>query len=103
MRTVGRLPESVEVAAYYVVSKTLTNAAKHSRASQVQVEVEVRDRALCIAVSDDGVGGADAARGSGLLGLKDRAEAIGGTISLESRQGVGTSLIAELPLDSSTR
>jgi len=103
VRTVGRLPESVEVAAYYVVSETLTNAAKHSRASQVQVEVEVRDRALCIAVSDDGVGGADAARGSGLLGLKDRAEAIGGTISLESRQGVGTSLIAELPLDSSTR
>jgi signal transduction histidine kinase len=100
---VGRLPESVEVAAYYVVSETLTNAAKHSRASQVQVKVEVRDRALCIAVSDDGVGGADAARGSGLLGLKDRAEAIGGTISLESRQGVGTSLIAELPLDSSTR
>jgi len=100
---VGRLPESVEVAAYYVVSETLANAAKHSRASQVQVEVEVRDRALCIAVSDDGVGGADAARGSGLLGLKDRAEAIGGTISLESRQGVGTSLIAELPLDSSMR
>jgi signal transduction histidine kinase len=91
------------VAAYYVVSETLTNAAKHSRASQVQVEVDVRDRALYIAVSDDGVGGADAARGSGLLGLKDRAEAIGGTISLESRQGVGTSLIAELPLDSSTR
>jgi len=103
VRTVGRLPESVEVAAYYVVSETLTNAAKHSRASQVQVEVEVRDRALYIAVSDDGIGGADAARGSGLLGLKDRAEAIGGTISLESRQGVGTSLIAELPLDSSTR
>ena len=52
--------------------------------------------------TDDGVGGADATRGSGLLGLKDRAEAIGGTISLESRQGVGTVLIAELPLDSST-
>jgi signal transduction histidine kinase len=103
VRTVGRLPESIEVAAYYVVSETLTNAAKHSRASRVQVEVEVRDRALCIAVGDDGVGGADATRGSGLLGLKDRAEAIGGTISLESRQGVGTSLIAELPLDSSTR
>jgi signal transduction histidine kinase len=103
VRTVGRLPESIEVAAYYVVSETLTNAAKHSRASQVQVEVEVRDRALCIAVVDDGVGGADATLGSGLLGLKDRAEAIGGTISLESLQGVGTSLIAELPLDSSTR
>jgi signal transduction histidine kinase len=69
----------------------------------VQVDVEVRDRVLCITVGDDGVGGADATRGSGLLGLKDRAEAIGGTISLESRHGVGTNLIAELPLESSTR
>ena len=103
VRTVGRLPESIEVAAYYVVSETLTNAAKHSRASRVQAEVEVRDQALLIAVRDDGVGGADPTMGSGLLGLKDRAEAIGGTIRLESRQGVGTSLIAELPLDSSTR
>jgi len=80
----------------------LTNAAKHSRASRLEVEVEARNRALCIAVRDDGVGGADAARGSGLLGLKDRAEAIGGTVALESRQGVGTSLIVELPLDSRT-
>jgi len=103
VRTAGRLPESIEVAAYYVVSETLTNAAKHSRASQVQVEVAVRDRALCIAVGDDGVGGADASRGSGLIGLKDRAEAIGGTISLESRQGFGTNVVAELPLDLSTR
>ena len=99
VQTAGRLPESIEVAAYYVVSETLANAAKHSRASQVQVEVEVRDRALCIAVGDDGVGGADARGGSGLVGLKDRVEAIGGAISLESRQGVGTTLIAELPLD----
>jgi signal transduction histidine kinase len=99
VRTMGRLPESIEVAAYYVVSETLANAAKHSRASHVQVEVEVRDRALCIAVGDDGVGGADASGGSGLVGLKDRVEAIGGAISLESRQGVGTTLIAELPLD----
>ncbi|OLE00572.1 MAG: hypothetical protein AUG91_03935 [Actinobacteria bacterium 13_1_20CM_4_69_9] len=98
VRTVGRLPESIEVAAYYVVSETLTNAAKHSRASQVQVEVEMRDRTLRIAVRDDGVGGADATIGSGLLGLRDRAEAMSGTIGLESRQGVGTSLIAELPL-----
>jgi signal transduction histidine kinase len=99
VRTVGRLPESIEVAAYYVVSETLANAAKHSRASQVQVEVEVRDRSVCITVGDDGVGGADPGRGSGLLGLKDRVEAIGGTISLESREGLGTKLIAELPLD----
>jgi signal transduction histidine kinase len=69
----------------------------------VQVEVAVRGQALCIAVRDDGVGGADASRGSGLIGLKDRAEAIGGTISLESRQGVGTKVVAELPLDLSTR
>jgi signal transduction histidine kinase len=96
---VGRLPESIEVAAYYIVSETLANAAKHSRASQVQVEVEVRDDAVCIAVGDDGVGGADPDGGSGLLGLRDRVEAIGGTISLESHQGVGTKLIAELPLD----
>jgi signal transduction histidine kinase len=102
VQTAGRLPESIEVAAYYVVSEALTNAAKHSRASHVDVEVEARDRALCIAVHDDGVGGADATRGSGLLGLKDRAEAIGGTIRLESLQGAGTSLIVELPLDSST-
>jgi signal transduction histidine kinase len=96
---VGRLPESIEVAAYYVVSETLANAAKHSRASQVQVEVEVRDHTVWIAVGDDGVGGADPGGGSGLLGLRDRVEAIGGTISLESHQGVGTKLIAELPLD----
>jgi len=102
VRTVGRVPESLEVAAYYVVSETLTNAAKHSRASRVQVEVDLRDRALCIAVADDGVGGADATRGSGLLGLRDRVEANGGTISIESREGAGTSLTAVLPLASST-
>ena len=102
VQTGGRLSESLEVAAYYVVSEALTNAAKHSRASRVQVEVEVRDRAFCIAVADDGVGGADAARGSGLLGLKDRVEAIGGTIIVESREGVGTSLTAVLPLPNST-
>ena len=103
VRAEGRLPESVEVAAYYVVSEALTNAAKHSRASKVQVDVEVGDGALLVTVDDDGVGGADPTRGSGLLGLKDRAETIGGTISVASRQGAGTTLIAELPLDSGTR
>jgi signal transduction histidine kinase len=98
----GRSPEPVEVAAYYVVSEALTNAAKHSCASKVQIDVEADDRALRVAVRDDGVGGADPALGSGLLGLKDRAEAIGGTIRLESRQGVGTTLTAELPLSHST-
>ncbi|HEY2740720.1 MAG TPA: GAF domain-containing protein [Gaiellaceae bacterium] len=96
-----RLAESVEVAAYYVVSEALTNAAKHSGASRVTVEVEVHGSALRVTVCDDGVGGADPAQGSGLLGLKDRAEAIGGTLTLESRQGVGTCLIAEVPLASS--
>jgi signal transduction histidine kinase len=97
-----RLPESIEVAAYYVVSEALTNAAKHSGATKVEVEVEVHERTLRVTVRDDGAGGAEPDRGSGLLGLKDRAEAIGGTLSLESGRDLGTSLIAELPLDSST-
>jgi signal transduction histidine kinase len=94
-----RLAEPVEVAAYYVVSEALTNAAKHARASVVHVEVEARDGILRVDVRDDGLGGADPASGSGLLGLKDRAEAIGGTITLESPRGVGTSLHVERPLD----
>lgn len=99
VRPRGRLPEPVEVAAYYVVSEGLTNAAKYARASVVHVAVEARDRALHVAVRDDGLGGADPANGSGLLGLKDRAEAIGGTMSLQSPRGSGTSLHVELPLD----
>jgi signal transduction histidine kinase len=94
-----RLPEQVEVAAYYVVSEALANVAKHACASVAQVAVEVRDGILRVAVHDDGLGGADQALGSGLLGLKDRAEAIGGKISLESPPGAGTSLLVELPVD----
>jgi len=93
-----RLPEPVEVSAYYVVAEALTNAAKHSRASAVEVEVEVAGEVLRVAVSDDGTGGADLARGTGLVGLKDRVEALGGRIFLESRYGAGTSLQAEFPL-----
>jgi signal transduction histidine kinase len=99
VRDDGRLSEPVEVAAYYVVSEALTNAAKYSRASKVEVDVEVQATTLRVAVRDDGVGGADPAHGSGLLGLKDRAEAIGGTICLESLDGGGTTLVAELPLE----
>jgi signal transduction histidine kinase/uncharacterized protein YoaH (UPF0181 family) len=99
MRATGRLPEAVEVAAYYVVSEALTNAVKHAQASNVHVDVDVLDGMLRVAVRDDGVGGADPAGGSGLLGLKDRAEAIGGTMTVESRRGGGTTLTAELPLD----
>jgi signal transduction histidine kinase len=102
VRAEGRLPEPVEVTAYYVVSEALTNAAKHARASKVHVDVDVRGRSLRAAVRDDGDGGADPGRGSGLLGLKDRAEAIGGTICVESPQGEGTTLVAELPLDHQT-
>ena len=86
------------MAAYYVVSEALTNAAKYAHASVVHVDVQAGDHVLRIAVRDDGVGGADPARGSGLLGLKDRAEAIGGAISLQSPRGSGTSLQIELPL-----
>ena len=99
----GRLAESVEVAAYYVVSEALTNAAKHSHASKVEVELEVREPVLRVTVRDDGVGGADPGCGSGLLGLKDRVEALGGTLDLESGRTLGTSLIVELPLENSTR
>jgi signal transduction histidine kinase/uncharacterized protein YoaH (UPF0181 family) len=99
VRAEGRLPEPVEVAAYYVVSEALTNAAKYARASVVHVELQASERSLRVTVRDDGLGGADPARGSGLLGLKDRAEAIGGTISLRSPHGAGTSLQVELPLD----
>jgi signal transduction histidine kinase/uncharacterized protein YoaH (UPF0181 family) len=98
VRVEGRLPEPVEVAAYYVVSEALTNAAKYAQASVVRVSVEVRDGVLRVAVNDDGVGGADPSRGSGILGLRDRAEAIGGTISLVSPEDAGTSLRLELPL-----
>jgi signal transduction histidine kinase len=103
VREDGRLAESVEVAAYYVVSEALTNAAKHSGASKVEVEVEVGEHTLRVTVRDDGVGGASPARGSGLLGLRDRVEAIGGTLTVESRRTLGTSLIVELPLENSTR
>lgn len=89
-----------EVSAYYVVAEALTNAAKHSRASAVSVEVDVAGEVLRIAVRDDG-GGADLARGTGLAGLKDRVEALGGRIFLDSRSGAGTSLQAELPLTAS--
>jgi signal transduction histidine kinase len=98
VRTEGRLPERVEVTAYYVVSEALTNAAKHARASTVTVTVETADDVLRVSVRDDGVGGADYARGTGLVGLRDRVEAVGGQIFLNSPRGAGTTLRAELPL-----
>ena len=80
VRIDGRLAGQVEVTAYYVVSEALTNTAKHAHASVVQVASEVLDGKLVVEVRDDGVGGAEPVRGSGLVGLRDRAESIGGTI-----------------------
>ncbi|HEY3671241.1 MAG TPA: GAF domain-containing sensor histidine kinase [Acidimicrobiia bacterium] len=94
----GRLPEPVEVAAYYVVSEALTNAAKHAHASVVHVDLDARGATLRLAVRDDGIGGADS-QGSGLLGLSDRIEALGGTLQVTSRAGKGTALLIEIPLD----
>jgi len=94
----GRLPERVEVAAYYVVSEALTNAAKHARASAVNVKLSVAEDALRLVVTDDGAGGADPSRGSGLVGLRDRVEAAGGVLEVTSPPGVGTSLVATIPL-----
>jgi signal transduction histidine kinase len=95
-----RLPEDVEATAYYVVSEGLTNAARYALASVVHVAVEARDGRLRVSVRDEGPGGADPAHGSGLLGLRDRVEASGGTMSLRSPPGVGTTLVVDLPLDS---
>ena len=97
-RADGRFPEPVEVATYYVVSESLTNAAKHADTPVVDVALAVDDGALRVEVRDDGCGGADPAAGSGLLGLRDRVEAIGGTMHLTSPPGAGTSLRVELPL-----
>ena len=99
VRVQGRLPESVEVAAYYVVAEMLTNAAKHAQASTVHVDVTGADGVLRVSVRDDGIGGADPARGSGLVGLRDRVEALGGTVAVDSPRGEGTAIEVALPLD----
>jgi signal transduction histidine kinase len=94
----GRLPERVEVAAYYVVSEALANAAKHASATVIHVGAQTAGPALRLRVRDDGIGGADPARGTGLVGLKDRVESLGGTITVHSPAGAGTTLDADLPL-----
>jgi len=94
-----RLPEPVEVAAYYTVAEALTNAAKHARATTAQIQVTEGDGVLHVRVRDDGRGGADFSHGSGLVGLKDRAEALGGRLDLHSPSGAGTTLQITLPLD----
>jgi signal transduction histidine kinase len=95
----GRLSEPVEIAAYYAVSEALTNVARHARASAAEVEVATEGGVLLVRVRDDGCGGADFSRGSGLTGVRDRVEAFGGRTSLHSPQGAGTTLEIALPLD----
>jgi signal transduction histidine kinase len=94
----GRLPELVELAAYYVVAEALTNAAKHAGASVVDVQVVADAAMLRVRVRDDGRGGADLTRGTGLVGLTDRVEALGGRLALHSPPAAGTTVEAALPL-----
>jgi signal transduction histidine kinase len=99
VRAKTRLSEPVEVAVYYVVSEALTNTAKHAHASAVHVAVDARDGLLELSIRDDGSGGADPARGSGLIGLTDRVDALGGTIEVASPIGEGTTLLIRLPIE----
>jgi signal transduction histidine kinase len=94
----ARLPENVEVTAYYVASEALTNAAKHAHASEVRITVDVDDRWVVLTISDDGVGGADPSQGSGLIGLHDRVAALGGSLAVHSEEGAGTVLSAQIPV-----
>jgi signal transduction histidine kinase len=99
LRYKRRLPEHVEVAAYYVVSEALTNAAKHAQASVVKIDVVEQDAILKLAIRDDGVGGADPSQGTGLAGLADRIEALGGRLEIISPVRSGTSLSIEIPVE----
>ena len=93
-----RLPAPVEAAAYFLIAEALTNVAKYAAASNVRVRVSSRDGSVTVEVSDDGVGGAEPATGSGLRGLADRVEALGGSLEVVSPAGAGTSLRAEIPV-----
>jgi PAS domain S-box-containing protein len=99
LNTEARLPAAVEVAAYYVVSEALTNTAKHAHASLVHVVVEARPEVLELSIRDDGSGGADPKGGSGLTGLADRLDALGGKIEVASPVGAGTTLRVTLPIE----
>ena len=96
----GRLPPAVEAAVYYVVAESLTNVAKYAAASEVNVRATCVDGLVRVEVADDGVGGADVGGGSGLRGLADRMEALGGRFGIESAPGAGTRVWGEVQLDS---
>jgi signal transduction histidine kinase len=93
----GRLPEQVEVAAYYVVTESLANVAKHAHATKASVEVARTEDGIRVEIVDDGIGGADTERGSGLRGLADRVEALGGRLRVWTPSGGGTRVRAEIP------
>jgi signal transduction histidine kinase len=93
-----RLPPAVEAAAYYVVSEALANVVKYANAKCVRVRVEQLDGRVVVGVEDDGVGGADPARGTGLRGLADRVAALDGRLEVQSRPGEGTAVRAEIPV-----
>jgi signal transduction histidine kinase len=97
--TNARYPEPVEIAAYYVASEALANAMKHAQASRIEISLTARPDGLLLSIRDDGIGGADPARGSGLAGLTDRVEALGGSIQLHGAAGAGTHITVDLPLE----
>ena len=97
--TNARFPEPIEIAAYYVASEALANAMKHAQASRIEISLTTRDGSLLLSIRDDGVGGANPARGSGLAGLADRVEALGGSIHVHSPAGAGTHITVDLPLE----
>jgi signal transduction histidine kinase len=97
--TNARYPEPVEIAAYYVASEALANAMKHAQASHVGISLATRQSSLLLSIRDDGIGGADPVRGSGLAGLTDRVEALGGSIRVRSAAGAGTHITVDLPLE----
>jgi signal transduction histidine kinase len=92
-----RFPPAVEAAAYFVCAESLTNVAKHAEASRVQMRITQEDGRLKVVIADDGIGGADPSRSSGLRGLADRVEALGGSLAVQSPPGGGTRITAELP------
>ena len=100
LRVDQRLPDAVEVGAYYVVAEALTNAAKHSRASVVEVCAQLAGTTLRLVIRDDGIGGAARGKGSGLTGLVDRVEALGGKMTIQSQPGSGTLLLVDIPIES---
>jgi signal transduction histidine kinase len=93
-----RLSQPAEIGIYYVIAEALTNAAKHSRATAIAVSVTRRGETVQATIEDDGVGGADAGAGSGLTGLIDRVEALGGSLEIGSLPGAGTQIVVALPL-----